>query len=79
MKNEILLFATTWIGLEGIYAKWNKLHKDKYHVISLIWNLKITTKKQTQQKRNVLIDMENKLVVARGGECREMSEIGEEV
>ena len=36
-KNEILLFATTWIDLEGIkLSKISQTEKDKYCVISLV-------------------------------------------
>ena len=28
-KNEILQFATTWIELEGINAKWNKTVRER--------------------------------------------------
>ena len=36
-KNEILLFATTWIDLEGIMlSKISQTEKDKYCVISLV-------------------------------------------
>ena len=36
-KNEILLFATTWMTLEGIMiSEISQSEKDKYHMISLI-------------------------------------------
>ena len=34
-RNEILPLVTTWMDIEGIYAKWNKSEKDKYYIISL--------------------------------------------
>ena len=40
-KNEILSFATTWVDLKGIIlSKINQGEKDKYHMISHIYNLK---------------------------------------
>ena len=39
-KNIILPFATIWIELDCIMvSKICKLEKDKYHMISLMWNL----------------------------------------
>ena len=36
-KNEILLFATTWMDLKGIMlSEISQKEKDKYHMISLI-------------------------------------------
>ena len=36
-KNEILLFATTWMDLEGIkLSEISKTEKDKYCMISLL-------------------------------------------
>ena len=36
-KNEILLFATTWMDLEsGMLSEISLTEKDKYHMISLI-------------------------------------------
>ena len=40
-KNEILPFATMWMELEGIMlSKMSQSEKDKYHMISLMWNLR---------------------------------------
>ena len=39
-KNEIMSFATTWMDLEiVILSKVSQPEKDKYHMISLMWNL----------------------------------------
>ena len=36
-KNEILLFATAWMDLEGIMLnEINQTEENKYHVISLV-------------------------------------------
>ena len=43
-KNEILLFATTWMDLEGIMLnEISQIEKDKYHMISLIYGVQKTT------------------------------------
>ena len=40
-KNEIMLFAATWMQLEiSILSEGSQQEKDKYHMISLMWNLK---------------------------------------
>ena len=42
-KNEILLFATTWMYLEGIMlSETSRTEKDKY-CITYMWNLKNMT------------------------------------
>ena len=43
-KNEILLFVTTWMDLEGIMlSDISQTKKDKYYMISLICGIKIKT------------------------------------
>ena len=50
-KNEILPFAAIWMDKEGIMlSEISQTGKDKYHMISLMWNLKNKTKEQTKQK-----------------------------
>ena len=40
-KNEIMPFAATWMKLEiGILSEVNQIEKDKYHMTSLMSNLK---------------------------------------
>ena len=66
-NNELSPFATTWFHLEGIMiSQISKTEKDKYCVIHLYVESKNKTNKQSKQKRNRLLDTENKLVVARG-------------
>ena len=41
VKNKILPFATVWIYLENIMlSEIGQSEKGKYHIISLMWNLK---------------------------------------
>ena len=43
-KNEILPFATTWMDLESIMLSViSQTEKDKYSVITYMWNLKNKT------------------------------------
>ena len=35
-RNEIILFAATWMDLEIILSEISQTEKDKYHMISLI-------------------------------------------
>lgn len=45
LKNEILPSVTTWMELEGILlSEIRQMKKDKYHIISLTWNIKNKTK-----------------------------------
>ena len=40
-KNEIIPFAATWMDLEIIIlSEVSQTEKDKYHMISYMWNLK---------------------------------------
>ena len=40
-KNEIMPFAATWMDLEMIIlSEVSQTEKDKYHMISHMWNLK---------------------------------------
>ena len=40
-KNEIMPFAVIWMDLEIIVlSEVSQKEKDKYHMISLVWNLK---------------------------------------
>ena len=74
IKKEILLFATAWMELKGILlSEISQTGKDKYCMISLICEI---LKKKTE-----LIDIENRLVFARGGvgEVGEMGEGGQKV
>ena len=79
-KKEILPFATTWMELEGIMlSEISPSEKDKYHMFSLMWNLrnftedhggregkKVVTEREANHKR--LLNTENKLRVdGRGG------------
>ena len=49
-KNEIFPFATTWMDLEGIRLS-EVRQKDKYHIISLKWNLEYKKNEQTYRYR----------------------------
>ena len=70
-KNEVLLFATTWVNLEGTML--SEIEKDKYDTISLrcgISDMKQTNreKKRPATTTKKVVNTENKLVVARGKE-----------
>ena len=52
-RNEILLFAMTWMDLECIMlSEINQLEKDKYLVISLICGIK--NKTETPRNRELI-------------------------
>ena len=51
-KNEILPFAVSSIELE-YYAKRTKSEKDKYHVISLMWNLRNKTDEHMEREGKI--------------------------
>ena len=51
-KNEMMPFAATWIGLEMIIlSEVSQTEKDKYCMISLMWNLKKVKLVSITQKR----------------------------
>ena len=50
-KNKIMPFAATWIELETlILSEINQKEKDKYHMISHIWNLIYSTNEHFHRK-----------------------------
>ena len=58
-------FAATWMELETlIQNEVSQKEKDKYHVITHIWNLIYNTMNLSTEKK--LMDLENRLVVAEG-------------
>ena len=67
-KNEIMPFvAATWMDLEIIIlSEISQTEKDKYHMISLMRNLKKWYKLIYLQNRNRLTDVENKHDYQRG-------------
>ena len=53
-------------GSRDYHIKWNKSEKDKYHMISYVWNIKIGYKWAYLQSRSRLIDIETNLWLQRG-------------
>ena len=52
-KNEIMPFAATWMELETlILSEVSQKEKDKYHMISHIWNLIYGTNEPFHRKEN---------------------------
>ena len=52
-KNEIMPFAATWMELETlILSEVSQKEKDKYHMISHIWNLIYGTNESFHRKEN---------------------------
>ena len=52
-KNKIMPFAATWMGLETlILNEVSQKEKDKYRMISHIWNLIYGTKETFHRKEN---------------------------
>ena len=59
-------FAMTWMNLEGItLSEISQTEKDKYHMTSLTHRIQ-----KLANKKPKFIDIENRLVVARGGDGR---------
>ena len=79
-KKEIFPFAMTWMELESNMLS-EKSQKDKYHIISLMWNLRNKTheqrKKSERQTKNRLFTIENKLMVTRGEVIQGMGQVGD--
>ena len=66
-KNKIMPFAAVWMELETlILSEVSQKEKNKYHVIHLYLESNTWHKWTYLQKRNKLMDMENRLVVAKG-------------
>ena len=67
-KNEIMPFAATWMDLEIIIlSKVSQTQKEKYYMLSLMWNLIFKKVQRTYlQNRNRLTDIKNKLMVMKG-------------
>ena len=64
-KNKIMPFTATWVELETvILSEVSQKQKDKYYMISLIWNLIYAQINLSTEKK--LMDLENRLVVATG-------------
>ena len=58
-----MLFAAAWMELETLILS-EVSQKERYHMISHIWNLIYGTNESFQE--NKIMDMENRLVVAMG-------------
>ena len=62
-KNKVMLFATTWMDLEIIILS-EVRKRNKYHMISHMWNIKYDTNKPIKKQK------QNRLVVVQGEERR---------
>ena len=63
-KNKIMPPAATWMEQETLMlSEVSQKEKDKYHVISHIWNLIYGTMNLSSEKK--IMDMENRLLVAK--------------
>ena len=66
-KKEIMTFAATWMDLGIIIlSEVNQMEKDKYHISSLTCGIYKKIHINLFTNRNRLIDIENRLVVAKG-------------
>jgi len=72
------------MDLEGIMLKWNKSDREERQILYdfiYMWNLKknkTKTNEQIWQNRNIVINTENKQVIARRKELGGMSEISDD-
>ena len=64
MEKEVF-FAATWMELETLILSKSKRERQIVHDITYV-EYKIWHKRTYLQKRNKLVDMENRLVVAKG-------------
>uniref|UniRef100_A0A8D1UT88 DUF1725 domain-containing protein n=1 Tax=Sus scrofa TaxID=9823 RepID=A0A8D1UT88_PIG len=65
-KNEIMPLAATWMELETlILSEVSQKEKDKYHMISLISGIQYTAQMNVSTEKKIM-DLENRLVVAKG-------------
>ena len=65
-KNKIMPFAATWMDLDIIIlSEVSQTEKDKYHMISLTWNLKNDTNELIYKTKKDS-QTENKLMVTKG-------------
>ena len=59
-----------YINMDGprdFHSEWSKPDKDKYHDIAYTWNLKKWYKWTYLQNINIVTEVENSLMVTRGG------------
>ena len=64
-KNKIMPFAATWMKLDTlILSEVIQKEKDKYHMISPISGIQEMAQIDLSIEKNILMDMENRLVIA---------------
>uniref|UniRef100_A0A8D1C571 DUF1725 domain-containing protein n=1 Tax=Sus scrofa TaxID=9823 RepID=A0A8D1C571_PIG len=76
-KNKIMPFAATCMELEIlILSELDQKEKDKYHTLSLICEILSMAQMILSTKQKQIMDMEGRLVVARGAESGMGGEFG---
>uniref|UniRef100_A0A8D1JYU5 DUF1725 domain-containing protein n=1 Tax=Sus scrofa TaxID=9823 RepID=A0A8D1JYU5_PIG len=76
-KNKIMPFAATCMELEIlILSELGQKEKDKYHTLSLICEILSMAQMILSTKQKQIMDMEGRLVVARGAESGMGGEFG---